>query len=99
MRAIRVASAALLGAGALAFSAPAAVAKDTDITPFGFSVLPSTVARGRTGDPAAGPQRGGCQGLGDRLLGGLRHGHHPAAQESRRRPSSTGTPGPVRCTT
>ncbi|MFR0355730.1 hypothetical protein [Streptomyces sediminimaris] len=52
MRAIRVASAALLGAGALALSAPAAVAGDVarddnhGITPFAFSVLPSTVAAG-----------------------------------------------------
>ncbi|MDQ1065847.1 hypothetical protein [Streptomyces canus] len=47
MRVIRVAAAALLGATALTFSAPAAVAKaDTNITPFGFSVLPSTIAAG-----------------------------------------------------
>ncbi|MBY8339065.1 hypothetical protein LXH13_34525 [Streptomyces spinosirectus] len=48
MRAIRVASAALLGLGALALSAPAALAKGDghDITPFAFTVLPSTVAAG-----------------------------------------------------
>ena len=48
MRAIRIASAVLLGISALAFSAPAAVARDDghNITPFGFSVLPSTVAAG-----------------------------------------------------
>ncbi|MET8076297.1 hypothetical protein [Streptomyces sp. NPDC005303] len=47
MRAIRVASAALLGVTALALSAPAAVAKDdNDFTPFGFSVVPSTIAAG-----------------------------------------------------
>jgi len=48
MHAIRVASAALLGIGALAFSAPAAVARGDghNITPFAFSVLPSTVAAG-----------------------------------------------------
>jgi hypothetical protein len=50
MLAIRVASAALLGVGALALSAPAAVAHGDGhghgITPFGFSVVPSTVAAG-----------------------------------------------------
>ncbi|MEV6195504.1 hypothetical protein AB0M19_24245 [Streptomyces sp. NPDC051920] len=51
MRAIRVASAALLGVTALTFAAPAALAGDGDhgltpITPFAFSVQPSTVAAG-----------------------------------------------------
>ncbi|MEU2776813.1 hypothetical protein ABZ646_28875 [Streptomyces sp. NPDC007162] len=55
MRAIRVASAALLGVGALALSAPAILANDggeegrgggRDATPFGFRVTPSTVAAG-----------------------------------------------------
>jgi hypothetical protein len=48
MRAIRAASAALLGVGALALCAPAAVARDDghNITPFAFSVLPSTIAAG-----------------------------------------------------
>ncbi|MFF3611973.1 hypothetical protein [Streptomyces sp. NPDC002580] len=51
MRAIRVASAALLGLTALTFSATAAVAGDGDhdlapITPFAFSVQPSTVSAG-----------------------------------------------------
>jgi len=48
MRAIRIASAALLSISALALSAPAAVARDHghNMTPFGFSVLPSTVAAG-----------------------------------------------------
>ncbi|WP_432136737.1 MULTISPECIES: hypothetical protein [unclassified Streptomyces] len=62
MRAIRVASAALLGLTALTLSAPAAVASD-DVTPFGFSVMPSTVAAGgqvtlhvnRDGDGCRGP--------------------------------------------
>jgi hypothetical protein len=59
MRAIRVASAALLGAGALAFCAPAALAGT--ITPFGFSVLPSTVVAG--GEVALQLHRdGGCRG-------------------------------------
>ncbi|WP_069768867.1 MULTISPECIES: hypothetical protein [unclassified Streptomyces] len=49
MRAIRVASAALLGATALAFSASAAVASDDDghyVMSNGYSLLPSTVAAG-----------------------------------------------------
>ncbi|MFC7259434.1 hypothetical protein [Streptomyces lutosisoli] len=49
MRAIRVASAALLGLTALTFTAPSAFADDGDshnITPFGFSVQPSTIAAG-----------------------------------------------------
>jgi hypothetical protein len=46
MRAIGVASAALLGVTTLACSAPAAVASGGYITPFGFTVLPSTVAPG-----------------------------------------------------
>ncbi|BBC38379.1 uncharacterized protein SGFS_096730 [Streptomyces graminofaciens] len=47
MRAIRVASAALLGATALCLTPPAAHAAPTgDITSFGFSVLPSTIAAG-----------------------------------------------------
>ncbi|MHC3467495.1 hypothetical protein ACYF6T_02160 [Streptomyces sp. 7R007] len=59
MRAIRVASAALLGAGALVCSAPAAVAGN--VTPFGFSVLPSTIAAG--GQVTLQLDRdGGCRG-------------------------------------
>lgn len=49
MRAIRVASAALLGLTALTFTAPSAFADNGDnhnITPFGFSVQPSTIAAG-----------------------------------------------------
>ncbi|MGW0869397.1 hypothetical protein ACWD3Z_02785 [Streptomyces sp. NPDC002740] len=49
MRAIRVASAALLGVTALTFSAPAAVASDDDnhyVMSNGYSVLPSTIAAG-----------------------------------------------------
>ncbi|MEV7403026.1 hypothetical protein AB0N93_21865 [Streptomyces sp. NPDC091267] len=50
MRVIRVASAALLGAAALAVTAPAALADDGNhnITSFGFTVSPSTVAPGGT---------------------------------------------------
>ncbi|GAA3807744.1 lipoprotein [Streptomyces coacervatus] len=48
MHAIRIASAALLGFSALALTAPSAAARDDghNITPFGFSVLPSTIAPG-----------------------------------------------------
>ncbi|MFF0221316.1 hypothetical protein [Streptomyces sp. NPDC004629] len=50
MRAIRVASAALLGTGALVLCAPAAVAEDGGgshtVTPFGFGVEPSTITAG-----------------------------------------------------
>ncbi|MEW1722456.1 hypothetical protein [Streptomyces sp. NPDC093109] len=47
MRAIRAASAALLGAVALALTAPTATAAvDGGTTPFGFSVTPATVAPG-----------------------------------------------------
>ncbi|MET7686829.1 hypothetical protein ABZT06_02340 [Streptomyces sp. NPDC005483] len=63
MRAIRVASAALLGVTALAFSAPAAVATgDTTITPFGFSVLPSTIAAGGQVALLLERNHGGCKG-------------------------------------
>jgi len=49
MRAIRVASIALIGTAALTVGAPAALAADEgDITPSGFTVTPSTVAPGGT---------------------------------------------------
>ncbi|MFI2347731.1 hypothetical protein ACH492_11930 [Streptomyces sp. NPDC019443] len=49
MRAIRVASLALMGTAALTVGAPAALAADEgDITPSGFTVTPSTVAPGGT---------------------------------------------------
>lgn len=50
MRVIRVASVALLGAAALGVAAPAALADDGNhnITSFGFTVSPSTVAPGGT---------------------------------------------------
>jgi|UniRef100_A0AAU3I7M4 hypothetical protein len=66
MRAIRVASAALLGMTALTFAAPVASAGDGDhgltpITPFAFSVQPSTVAAG--GQVSLLLKRdGGCRG-------------------------------------
>lgn len=63
MRAIRVASAALLGVGALALSAPSAVARgDNNITPFGFSVLPSTIAAGGQVTLQLDRDNGGCTG-------------------------------------
>ncbi|MEU9174566.1 hypothetical protein AB0D34_43575 [Streptomyces sp. NPDC048420] len=62
MRAIRVASAALLGVTALTFSAPAAVAKSDNITPFGFSVQPSTVAAGGQVTLLLERDHGGCKG-------------------------------------
>ena len=63
MRAIRVASAALLGVTALTFSASAAVAKgDNNITPFGFSVLPSTIAAGGQVTLMLDRDNGGCKG-------------------------------------
>ncbi|MGC0398552.1 hypothetical protein RKD27_001196 [Streptomyces sp. SAI-126] len=63
MRAIGVASAALLGVTALAFSAPAATAKgDNNITPFGFSVLPSTIAPGGQVTLLLERDHGGCKG-------------------------------------
>ena len=51
MRAIRVASLALIGTAALALGAPAAVAADDDgnsATSFGFTATPATVAPGGT---------------------------------------------------
>ncbi|MBD0839799.1 hypothetical protein [Streptomyces sp. TRM68416] len=63
MRAIRVASAALLGVTALAFTAPAAQANgDNNITPFGFSVLPSTIAAGGQVTLRLDRSDGGCKG-------------------------------------
>jgi len=63
MRAIRVASAALLGVTALTLTAPAALAKgDNDITPFGFSVLPSTIAAGGQVTLRIDRNDGGCKG-------------------------------------
>lgn len=100
MRAIRVASAALLGVTALTFTAPAAFAGDRDdhnITPFAFSVQPSTIAAG--GQVSLLLKRdGGCRGT--------RRSPPVSSTPSRSRrasprppPWSTGTPGPVRCTT
>ncbi|HET6860914.1 MAG TPA: hypothetical protein VFH94_27920 [Streptomyces sp.] len=50
IRALRVASTALLGVAVLSLAAPAAVAEDGNgnITSFGFTVAPSTIAAGGT---------------------------------------------------
>ncbi|MDX3380527.1 hypothetical protein [Streptomyces niveiscabiei] len=60
MRAIRVASAALLGAGALAFTAPTAAAGDSNA--FGFSVMPSTIAAGGQVTLSVDRGNGNCGG-------------------------------------
>jgi hypothetical protein len=64
MRAIRVAAAAMLGVSAVALAAPAAVAKgdNENITPFGFSVLPSTIAAGGQVTLQIDRDHGGCKG-------------------------------------
>lgn len=67
MRAIRVASAALLGVGALTLCAPAALAndgggRDDHGTPFGFEVQPSTIAAGGRLTLRLDRDRGGCKG-------------------------------------
>ncbi|MEU3252463.1 hypothetical protein [Streptomyces sp. NPDC006997] len=63
MRAIRVASAALLGVSALSSCAPAAMAKgDDNVTPFGFSVMPSTIAAGGQVSLRVERAGGGCRG-------------------------------------
>ncbi|MBQ0826059.1 hypothetical protein [Streptomyces tagetis] len=61
MRALPVASAALLGAGVLASCAPAAGAGG-GVTPFGFSVHPATVAPGGEVTLRVERDRGGCRG-------------------------------------
>ncbi|MEU3841207.1 hypothetical protein AB0E88_14390 [Streptomyces sp. NPDC028635] len=64
MRAIRVASAALLSLGALALTAPGAVAQgEGNITPFGFSVMPSTVSAGGRVVLQVDRDHGGCRGV------------------------------------
>jgi hypothetical protein len=63
MRAIRVASAALLGVTTLGCSVPSALATgDENITPYGFSVLPSTIAAGGQITLRVDRDRGGCKG-------------------------------------
>ncbi|AZS83587.1 hypothetical protein AB0465_05320 [Streptomyces griseoviridis] len=63
MRAIRVATAALFGVGALALSAPAALANGGDHSaPFGFGVQPSTIAAGGQLTLRLDRDRGGCKG-------------------------------------
>ncbi|MFJ1968018.1 hypothetical protein ACIO93_05055 [Streptomyces sp. NPDC087903] len=62
MRAIRAASAALLGVSALALSAPAAVADDHYVMSNGYSVLPSTVAAGGQVVLQVDRDASGCKG-------------------------------------
>ena len=65
MHAIRVASAALLGVGALALSAPAAVAVRGDdhyVMSTGYSVVPSTVAAGGQVTLRVDREVTGCRG-------------------------------------
>ncbi|MGW2486212.1 hypothetical protein ACWCV9_03185 [Streptomyces sp. NPDC001606] len=63
MRAIRLASAALLGLGALAVCAPAVLAGDDhDVTPFGFRITPTTVAAGETVSLRFDRDGSGCRG-------------------------------------
>ncbi|MFI9155116.1 hypothetical protein [Streptomyces sp. NPDC053367] len=62
MRAIRVASAALLCVTALGCSAPAVAKGDENITPVGFSVLPSTITAGGRITLLVDRDRGGCKG-------------------------------------
>jgi hypothetical protein len=62
MRAIGAASAALLGVTTLTVSAPAAVASGGYITPFGFTVLPSTVPAGGQVTLWLDRNDGGCKG-------------------------------------
>lgn len=91
MRAIRVASAALLGVGALALSAPAILANDgggeegrdggRDSAPFGFRVTPSTVAAG--GRVSFHLNRGdGCRGTATVASGLFDTVRIPAGQDS-----------------
>ncbi|MFB8774693.1 hypothetical protein [Streptomyces broussonetiae] len=63
MRGICVASAVLLGVSALSSCAPHAVARaDDNITPFGFSVMPSTIAAGGQVSLRVDRTGGGCRG-------------------------------------
>ena len=63
MRAIRVVAAALLGVGALALTSPSAAAYgERDITPYGFSVQPSTIAVGGRVSLRVDRDDDGCRG-------------------------------------
>ncbi|CAM5395007.1 hypothetical protein SHIRM173S_12757 [Streptomyces hirsutus] len=77
MHAIRVASAVLLGVGALALAAaPGAVAVDGDVTPFGFGLRPSLVEPGDRIALHVDRTGGECEGRADGLLTGPRPGDH-----------------------
>ncbi|MGW2822047.1 hypothetical protein ACWC24_13695 [Streptomyces sp. NPDC001443] len=87
MRAIRVASAALLGVtAALALSAPAVVASDDDsghdVTPFGFSVLPRSIAAGGQLTLQIDRDGGGCRGTATVASGAFDTVRIPAGRPS-----------------
>ncbi|MER5600466.1 hypothetical protein [Streptomyces sp. NPDC002265] len=90
MRAIRVASAALLGVTALALSASAVVAgddgSDHDVTPFGFGVLPRSIAPGGQLTLQIDRDGGGCRGTATVASGAFDTVRIPAG-----RPSATTT--------
>ncbi|MEU0114316.1 hypothetical protein ABZ137_11420 [Streptomyces bobili] len=81
MHAIRVASAAVLGACALAVSTPPAVAAESDVTPFGFSVLPSTITAGGQVALQIDRSSGGCKGAVT-ITSGIFDSVHIAAHRS-----------------
>ncbi|GAA3208785.1 hypothetical protein MTQ10_28040 [Streptomyces sp. XM83C] len=92
MRAIRVASAALLGLGTLALSCPPAVAgaaaaqRDDNITPFGFSVAPTTISAGGQVSLRLERGQGGCKGTATVTSGifstvTIRPGHNSATTQ------------------
>ncbi|MFJ3670148.1 hypothetical protein ACIPSE_27205 [Streptomyces sp. NPDC090106] len=62
MRAIRVASAALLGMTALTLAAPVAAAGDVGVTAFRFNVVPSTIAAGGQVTLQVDRSNGDCTG-------------------------------------
>ncbi|MFJ2606451.1 hypothetical protein ACIQOU_10625 [Streptomyces sp. NPDC091279] len=62
MRAIRVASAVLLGVGALTLCAPSTSANGDRDTPFGFGVQPATIAAGGRLTLHVDRDRGHCKG-------------------------------------
>ncbi|MFB7333890.1 hypothetical protein FNH09_42695 [Streptomyces adustus] len=86
MRAIRVASAALLGVTALALVAPAVVASDGDsghdVTPFGFGVLPRTIAPGGQLTLQIDRDGSGCRGTATVASGAFDTVRIPAGRPS-----------------
>ncbi len=80
MRAIPAASVALLGVAALSACVPAGAAVGGSSSTFGFTVHPATVAPGGEGHAGGGPRCRRLPGPRHGLVGGVRHGHHPAAR-------------------